>query len=185
MVFEGGIIMKRLKIILSILSIWLCGCGTQYSEVAVRNGFSKGVVEVKMDYTQRLLPNDSVVKYANGYLLWPLQQFSEFELSLYDVPNELSQRIAVRKPRYEYEITFKGNTMTYEVQPQKTGHLKIRKNKFEDIIEMINCVTITIDSNTIVYLGQEAVEEILKKSGYGKGNICIEVDSTMLNNRGL
>lgn len=165
--------------------VLLCGCRSQYADIAVYNGFADGSVIVRMDYEKKLLPEDSVVKYANGYLLWPLQQFSEFEHSLYDVPNELSQRIAVRKPRYEYEITFNGNTMTYEVQPQKTGHLKIRKNKFEDIIEMIDCVTITIDSDTIVYLGQEAVEEILKKSGYGKGNICIQVDSTMLNNRDL
>ena len=177
--------MKCLKLILSIMFVLLCGCRSQYADIAVYNGFADGSVIVRMDYEKKLLPEDSVVKYANGYLLWPLQQFSEFELSLYDVPEDLSQRISIRKPRYEYEILFKGNTATYEVQPQKTAHFKIRQRQFKEIVGMIDCITIAIESDTIVYLGQEAVEEILKKSGYGKGNICIQVDSTMLNNRGL
>lgn len=163
-----------------LLLISVCGCKPQFMQISVYNNLDNEMVKVEFSYDKEVVSKDKTVRYTDSYLMYPLKQFPKYDLMYYDFP-ELSGRATIRKPVDVSEIEFKQKTITYMVRPQFIAYLKVERKNFNEILEMINQITISSGNDTIIYSAQDSLKLILKESRDYYG-VTLQVDSAMFRN---
>ena len=171
--------MKYFRMILpALLFMVMSGCKPQVLWISVENNLTDTTAIVKFQYNKDFITGDSTVTYLNGFLPWPLKQFPHYDLMYYNFPN-LSGRATIRKPIYTSKIEFRKQTATYAVRPGFIGYLRVEQKNFDEILGMIERITIKAGSDSVVCSTPEEVASMLRKSKYYDGiNLC--VDSTMI-----
>lgn len=176
--------MNYLRIALTgIILCFTFGCKPEYYVFGVEN-FRGDTVKVEYVYNRCLLPPDSSISYVHKNLPAQLRLIQNPEadtISYFDEAAICLEHWMYRE--LEYEIKFKGSTMTFIIPPPlysnvRTGVVEINYDNRDLIYGLIDRITVTAGKDTAVYSTPETVKSILKKSKYYNG-FHLRVDSAM------